>query len=114
MNKEFQDFQNHFTHCQKLFGLTGYQVYFKHEPVDGGYAAINFNCVQMVATVYLNNKIEPEDRKFFNVKRSAKHEALHLLIAHLEYLAHCRSVRDEEITSASEAIVVKLEELIPD
>ena len=39
-NKDFELFKKEFTKYQKLFGLTGYRVIFKHEGIDGANANI--------------------------------------------------------------------------
>ena len=58
--------------------------------------------------IYLPDK----DKPFKDIKRSAKHEALHLLLQRLEHRAQCRYVAEEEIYEAVEELVFKLEELI--
>ena len=49
-----------------------------------------------------------------DLKSSAKHEAIHLLVARLSELAEHRFVTREEIISAEEELVRKLAWLIPD
>ncbi|MCJ7458357.1 MAG: hypothetical protein MUP17_05140 [candidate division Zixibacteria bacterium] len=113
MNKDFALFQSEFKKWQKLFGLTGYKVYFKYEPLDSSYASISVNQDSMVATVRLNSKVSDEARPYKDVKESAKHEAIHLLIGKLEEYGHYRYSSKHEIDEASEELTVKLESLIP-
>ena len=113
-NGDFARFQKYFEKYKSKFGVTGYKTYFKHEPLDTGFASITIDQDNMVATVKLNNNLSYEDGLFHNVKRSAKHEALHLLVGRLECLAGNRYCRHSEIYEATEEIVFKLEELIPD
>ena len=68
----------------------------------------------MVATVRLNSKISAKDKPSFNVKRSAKHEAVHLLIGKLVDLTYNRFINKEQIYEAVEDIVTKLERFIVD
>ncbi len=106
---DFEEFQKYFKAYQRLFGVTGYKVYFEHAPLEGCYADITVTQANMVATVRLNSKeVSP------NVKRSAKHEAIHLLLQRLEDKALCRFGNVEEIYESVEEIVFKLEELIPE
>lgn len=109
---DFLKFQQHFKKYQQLFGLTGYGVYFVCEPLDGCYANITVDEENKVATVRLNAVCSSANKPFKDVVRSAKHEALHLLIYRLEHLAHSRFTRAEEIGQACEEIVFKLEGLI--
>ena len=66
----------------------------------------------MIATAYLNNEIDEKDKPFRDIKSSAKHEALHLLLARLEVNGTSRFVLREDIDEASEELVHKLEDLI--
>jgi len=110
---EFEEFQDEFTKWQKLFGLTGYKVYFKHESISS-FANITVNQTDMVATVRLNSRCPKKDKEHRDVKQSAKHEAIHLLLFKLEHCAYSRYVCEEEIYEATEELVFKLEGLIKD
>jgi len=111
-NRNFALFQKEFKKWQKLFGLTGYKVYFKHEPIAKRFAEIAIESGAMVATVRLNSNLPDKDKPFRDIKRDAKHEALHLLIARLENNGKYRYSTEAEIDEAAEELVVKLEDLI--
>ena len=111
-NKDFTSFKKWFTYYQKLFGLTGYKVYFKYEPLEESFASITCTTGDMVATIRLNSKLPDKDKPFKDVKRSAKHEAIHLLLMRLENNARYRYSTSGEIYEAVEEIVFKLEDLI--
>jgi len=113
MNKDFALFQSEFKRWQKLFGLTGYKVYFKYEPLDSSFADISINQGDMVAVVTLNSKLPDGDKPYKDIKRSAKHEALHLLAGRLEKNGRCRYISESEIYEATEELVFRLENLIP-
>lgn len=112
MNKDFVEFQKHFKKYQQLFGLTGYKVYFKYEPLENCFARLVVTQSDMVATVRLNSELPDRDKPFKDIKRSAKHEAIHLLLSRLEHRACSRYVVEEEIYESVEELVFKLEELI--
>ncbi len=114
MDKDFELFKSEFTRWQIRFGLIGYKVYFKYEPIDTGFANIIINQGGMVATVKLNSKLSSEDILFKDVKRSAKHEALHLLVGRLEQDGRYRYSSENEIYEATEELVFRLENLIAD
>ena len=113
-NRDFTQFQRYFKDYQKRFGLTGYKVYFKFEPIDSGFADITVTSGEMVATVRLNSNLPNKDKPHRDVRQSAKHEAIHLLLNRLEHRALCRYVLAEEIYETVEEVVFKLEELISD
>ena len=92
--------------------MTGYQVYFRCEPIEDAFATLTTDQVQKMATVTLNSKLQEEQKSFEHVERSAKHEAIHLLVERLESLARRRYIRPDEITEATEELVVKLGGLI--
>ena len=112
MSKDFLVFQSEFKKYQKLFGLTGYKVYFNHEPLENNFAEITIDQVGMVATVRLNSKLPEKDKPHSNIQLSAKHEALHLLLHKLENLARCRYLFQDDIYEATEELVFKLQELL--
>ena len=111
---DFELFQAEFQKWQERFGLNGYKVYFKEENLTNAFANITVDQENMVATVRLNRKCPASDVPFKNVARTAKHEAIHLLLFKLEDRACSRYVRDGEIYEAAEELVFKLEKLIPD
>jgi len=113
MNKDFELFQSEFRKWQTLFGLTGWAVYFKHESLERSFADIAINLEDMVATVRLNSDLPDKDKPHKDIKRSAKHEAIHLLVGRLEFNGRYRFVSDGEISESSEELVRKLEGLIP-
>jgi len=113
VNEDFALFQEEFKRWQKIFGLTGYQIYFKYEPLDSVFASISINQGEMVATVRLNSKIGKEDKPFKDIKRDAKHEAIHLLIGRLSQDARYRYSSEGELLEATEELVNKLIDLIP-
>lgn len=113
IDKDFALFQKVFGSYREMFGLTGYRTYFKHEKLDGAFADITIEQPSMVVTVRLNKGHPIENKAFEDVERSAKHEALHLLLGKLEDLAYDRHCRKSQIYEAIEEVVFKLEKLIP-
>ena len=110
--RDFLLFQKTFKEYQQKFGLTGYKVYFKYEPLEKAYASIMCEQGDLVATVRLNSELPEKHKLHKDIKGSAKHEALHLLLMRLEILAKYRYANSDEIYEAAEELVHKLEELI--
>ena len=111
-NTEFETFKREFTKWQHRFGLTGYKVYFKYEPIDRCFANISINQGEMVATVRLNSKTSDDSKPHKDIKRIAKHEAIHLLVGRLEQDGRYRYSSESEIYEAAEELVFRLEDLI--
>lgn len=110
--KEFKEFKAEFLKWQAKFGLNGYRVSFKYEPLESCYAQIVVQQNDMIAMVSLDSS--DTGREFMNVKQSAKHEAIHLLLYRLEARAVERFSTQNDIYEACEEIVHKLEKLIGD
>ncbi|KKL19470.1 hypothetical protein LCGC14_2465140 [marine sediment metagenome] len=111
-DKDFTLFQKYFKEYQRRFGLNGYSVYFKYEPLSSGFANISTNQGEMVVTVRLNSRLPRKDKPFKDIKQSAKHEALHLLLCRLEQNGRYRFIAEGEIYEATEEVVHRLEGLI--
>ena len=111
-NKDFELFQSEFKRWQYKFGLTGYKVYFKYEEMDGCFADIKINQGEMVVTARLNSKLSDISKPHKDIKRSAKHEALHLLVGRLEQNARWRYSAENDIYESVEELVFRLEDLI--
>lgn len=112
MKKDFIAFQKHFKEYQQRFGLTGYKVYFKYEVLEESFAQIEAEAGKMVATVTLNSHLLDKDKPHKDIRRDAKHEAIHLLLARVDNNARYRFATSAEIYEAEEELVNKLEELI--
>ncbi|KKK97133.1 hypothetical protein LCGC14_2655810 [marine sediment metagenome] len=112
-DRDFAIFQRVFKKYQRLFGLESWQIYFKHEPDDDTFASLSMNYANRAATVYLNSALTKEDKRFKDVRKSAKHEAVHLLLAALEGEARARFSTPDIITKVLEETVNKLVGLIP-
>ena len=112
MTKDFKLFQKLFKEYQGKFGLGGYRIYFKFKPLAHGFAEMTVNQITMVATVTLNSDLSDEDKPYRDIKQSAKHEAIHLLLWRLDDRASSRYVMQDEIYETTEELVFKLEDLI--
>ena len=106
---DLEIFQEEFTIWQKILGLTGYQVYFKHMPIGDSFANITISQRDMIATARLNSKIPSKDKTNLNIRASARHEAIHLLLGRIEHRAMDRYVSEDEIFEADEEAVRRLE-----
>lgn len=112
MNEDFEIFQQEFYKWQKLFGLTGYFIYFKYEPLCENFADIVIDHQRCAVTVRLNSDIPNKNKPFLDVNETAKHEAIHLLVSNLEDLGYKRYVTEDDIRAAAEQLVNKLATLI--
>jgi hypothetical protein len=113
-SKRFQQFVKYFKEYQRLFGLTGYQVYFKEcDDESNAFADISARYEDGIATIRLYSE---KDTQGFSktVKEHAKHEVLHLLVNHLSTLADKRFATADEIYAAEEELVNRLSCVVRD
>jgi len=109
---DFLLFQQYFTEYQKIFGLNGYRVYFLSEPLGESFADICIDQQEMVATVRFNSKLSKKDRVHLDIRQTAEHEAVHLLVGRLEKRARDRYTSPDEIYEATEELVRRIEGLV--
>jgi len=110
---KFKQFKKYFIQYQELFGLIGYKIYFKHEPIDAAFANIIVDQEGMVVTVILNSSLPVKDKPHEDIYGTAKHEVIHLLVGRLSDYAQSRYIRKLDIQEAEEELVRRLERLIP-
>ena len=113
-NKDFEIFKREFEKYRQCFGLTGFATFYQYEPTAEGFAHIDYSLSDMSAIVTLNS--EPPTRvKGYprNIRKLAKHEAIHLLLARLTWNANMRYTTQDVVNEVEEEIVIKLEGLIP-
>ena len=82
----------------------------RYESLGDTFANITVNQNSMVATVRLNSDDKNNPDK--DVKQSAKHEAIHLLLWRLEDRANSRYILDSELCETVEELVRRLEWVI--
>lgn len=114
MKTSKQDFQLFKTECQKWidkFELNNWKIYYKHENLGNGhyFGDINVQREDSVATLRLSTDVKADE---FDIKRTAKHEILHLLLGRLSRLGEARFITHDAVYEAEESLVRKLEHII--
>jgi len=112
--KDFRIFKATFNQCVEAYGLKGWQITFKHEDLEGKFACIRRHmegrhATVSLATVWPSN----EDDGWEGPEYSGRHEAIHLLLARLTYLAGSRFLDPYELDNEEERLVRVLEKLLP-
>lgn len=109
---DFTAFKKEFWRCYHLLGLTGWDVSFIWKSLETSFAQVEYVSSTCVATVFL---CRGEVKETFNRERvtsSARHEAVHLLLARYDHIASARFTSPEELNQANEEIAVKLTRLL--
>jgi len=109
---EFELFKDEFTKWQYRFGCNDWRVYFKYEELDDKFACITPEYENGAALVSLNSNVPEKNKPYADILLTAKHEAIHLLLADLTGLAWSRFVSKEELIECEEKLVHKLEGLL--
>lgn len=107
-----KDFSVFKAECQKWirrFGLTDWKIHYHFEEVDDGLAGINRDFEGKIARISLNPFQENCTKQDVNVKRSARHEVLHLLLGELDYLNGRRLISSNTWDAAEHTVIRRLE-----
>jgi len=108
--KQFEQFQAEFLKWVDKFGLKQYKIYFDHAKLNDNYAEIHTEQIAKHARVKMCKDADDS----FDPASSAKHEAIHLLLAKLSYMAECRFLSNSEVSDEEESIVRILEKVLND
>ena len=105
--KDFDLFQLEFLKWRVRFGMVEWEVYFEHGKSDGE-AEIEFNDLDKTANVTLANNWNQGEVSRETIWEVALHEAVHLALEPLTFLAKNRYATEEEIDRANEDLARKL------
>ena len=109
---EYARFKKAFIAWQRRLGLMEWQVYFAHAPIRDAYGDITADHLGGCATVRMAAEIAEEAAADFDPERTAKHEALELLVSPMEWLARSRAVMEEDIERETHRLVRRLEHVL--
>lgn len=111
--KEFERFKKSFKYWQEKLGLHEYRIDFFHKQLKDNYAQIMTSEIGKTATVCLTTKLDSEDVKCWGGPEvTGKHEAIHLLVRRLTWLARSRHCSENDIDEEDEKIVRRLEDVL--
>ena len=111
--EDFRKFKKYFNFYLKKLGVTGWTIHFLHEDAkQKSYATVYFTLEDRTITVYLSDKIPDDTVAGLDIKRIAKHEAIHGLLGRFSELAYKRFTTKDEIYEAEEELVIRIEKLI--
>ena len=112
--RHFAIFKAECERCIKLYRIVGWRVEYMHDHCDGNRAECRTKSVDQVAVLSLGtdwgDQIAPTDAL---VRKSARHEVIHLVIDRLAECAHSRWITNDQYQNALEATVRHLEEILP-
>lgn len=113
-HRDFTLFKKTFRKYQVLFGLTGWNVVFRHETIEeDAWAKLVSDVGSYTAKVSLNIECSKEDLQDKDIKATAKHECIHLLLARIDAETRSRYTISANIIEANEEAVHRLMEVIP-
>ncbi len=94
----------------KLAGELGWTVHYSLEERTDCDAAIGIDFENRGLNFVLPTELEDTSRK--TIDHSALHESVHVILAHLDWLANERYVSKQEVTDACETAVCKITALV--
>lgn len=111
----YDEFKRHHAEYVRRFGLLEWAVQYRHALEDEGYACTEPKFKGKVATVTLATdwgEVRPVNSR--ELRKVAKHEAIHLLTYSLYWHAAARYISPDTLEEAEHALVRTLDQLIPD
>lgn len=111
-DRDFELFKEHFRIYADMFGLRDWEIFFFHKKLDNAFACLSTNNYMRdrVASVTLTTEwSDCTELTDAEIIRSAKHEAIELLVADICSLAEARFVTEDEIALARHSLVRRLE-----
>lgn len=107
------EFKREFLKWVGVFGLKQYRIDFLHEDIGNRYAQIRITEYGKIANVYCNLFLDDENLSLDQGPAShAKHEAVHLLLSRLSWLARSRCIAEGDLEEEEEAIIERLIKVI--
>lgn len=110
-NRDFEQFKAEFLRWTDKLGLHGYQIYFELTKLDG-YAQIYIDEEGKCATVRLTTEVSGLDAEYYDFKKHAKHEAIHLLLNRMRVLGYDRYLPKDGLEDEWEKLVRVLEKVL--
>jgi len=102
--------------CKKwidILKLDNWEVYYDWQDKEGTFASIYTDLSGYVATIFLTRDWEDLfDHIEEQIKRTAKHEVIHLLLSRLSDNARSRFIAEADLGESEEELVRKLEKII--
>ena len=111
--RDFSIFKKAFMHWYHKFGLNSWKIYFMHEYKEGLAASCYSNPTGCVATITLSTDWEDNAVTGEELWKTARHEALELVLARLVCDAEYRFVSQDDITESSHIAIRTLESVLP-
>lgn len=115
--KQFELFKKYCLQYQRELNLLDWDLAYEHSKIkSGAYAQAGRSLEDMNGTITFTTDWDDEVDKLNpqNIKETAKHEMLHLLLGQLSLLAQSRYITYREIEIAEHSVINKLVKLIPD
>jgi hypothetical protein len=113
-NEHLEKFKNYYQIYKEKFGLVNWRIVFSIEKLTGNYAVTRYDLDGRVCVVVINEDwdITYEPLSDTVLERTAKHEAIHLMLARFSRLANRRFSTERELEESEEEIVRVLENII--
>lgn len=107
--REFAIFKAECQRWIKIFGLTEWKIHYHFEDVPDGLAGINRDFEGKIARISLNPFQERVPKREVNVRSSARHEILHLLLGELDWMEGRRNISANSWAAAEHGVIRRLE-----
>jgi hypothetical protein len=99
-DKQISDFYDYVAYYKKYFGLTDWEIFCYADEMDGCFGHSDWEVKHKKATIRVNINIPADWLAQFNLKRLAKHEVAHILLAEMDDELRCSEYDNCRIVEA--------------
>ena len=110
--KDFEKFKTEFLKWYKILNLQDYKIFFEHKDDKDNYANIGIDQSGKIALVSYSTTTDKNDKTPPTPEENAKHEAIHLFLSRLEFLASLRDYSKNNMYNLIEGKVRVLEKAL--
>jgi len=109
-NKQFKEFKGYCDHYINLYGMGRFNVYYELKKLGAVYATCNM--AGRTVTIALNAELDEFAAEHVDLRRTAKHEVIHMIIMDYDFTHDNAGVREAD--DYHEGLVVLLTKMMRD
>lgn len=110
--KHFEIFKEECNLWVQRFGLVNWRISYEFHKINGALGLCATFCCDRVAAISLSTEFEDTDNLNNDIKKTAFHEVMELMISPLNACAKSRYITESEIDEARHDIIRRLENVV--
>lgn len=112
-SSDFERFKEHAIQAFRAWGVDDWDIRFKHQRLSGAMANCSTDLTGRMARLRLSTDFGPNPITDAILRDTARHEAVHVLLAQVTNIGNSRWATEDEFKAAEEALVQRLLRVLP-